>query len=61
MEDVLTDVRRITDVIKAPLRVEIDTGWRGAFNIVRTIRDMLKYGAGAVHMEDRVGYKAMLA
>ncbi|MBS1805367.1 MAG: methylisocitrate lyase [Acidobacteria bacterium] len=57
MEDVLTDVRRITDVTSLPLLVDIDTGWGGAFNIARTIRSMIKAGAAAVHMEDQVGAK----
>ncbi len=57
MEDVLTDVRRITDVTTLPLLVDIDTGWGGAFNIARTIRSMAKAGAAAVHMEDQVGTK----
>jgi methylisocitrate lyase len=57
MEDVLTDVRRITDVTTLPLLVDIDTGWGGAFNIARTIRSMIKAGAAAVHMEDQVGAK----
>ena len=57
LEDVLTDVRRITEVTSAPLMVDIDTGWGGAFNIARTIRSMIKAGAGAVHMEDQVSAK----
>jgi len=57
MEDVLTDVRRITDACALPLLVDIDTGWGGAFNIARTIRQMIKAGAAAVHMEDQVGQK----
>ena len=57
MEDVLTDVRRITDACALPLLVDIDTGGGGAFNIARTIRSMIKAGAGAVHMEDQVGQK----
>ena len=57
MEDVLTDVRRITDVTTLPLLVDIDTGWGGAFNIARTIRSMIKAGAAAVHLEDQVGAK----
>src|ERR1700760_3912580 len=57
MEDVLTDVRRITDVNTVPLLVDIDTGWGSAFNIARTIRSMIKAGAAAVHMEDQVGAK----
>ncbi len=57
MEDVLTDVRRITDVTALPLLVDIDTGWGSAFNIARTIRSMIKAGAAAVHIEDQVGAK----
>src|SRR5450432_4024799 len=48
MEDVLTDVRRITDVTSLPLLVDIDTVWGGAFNIARTIRSFEKAGAAAV-------------
>ena len=57
MEDVLIDIRRITEVTTLPLLVDIDTGWGGAFNIARTIRSMIKAGAGAVHIEDQVGTK----
>jgi len=57
MEDVLTDVRRITDASSLPLLVDIDTGWGSAFNIARTIRSMSKAGAAAVHIEDQVGAK----
>src|SRR5450432_3240692 len=57
LEDVLIDVRRITEVTTLPLLVDIDTGWGSAFNIARTIRAMIKAGAGAVHMEDQVGAK----
>jgi len=57
MEDVLTDVRRITDASSLPLLADIDTGWGGAFNIARTIRSMTKAGAAAVHIEDQVGAK----
>jgi methylisocitrate lyase len=57
LEDVLTDVKRITEVTSLPLLVDIDTGWGSAFNIARTIRSMIKAGAGAVHMEDQVGAK----
>jgi methylisocitrate lyase len=57
MEDVLTDVRRITDASDLPLLVDIDTGWGSAFNIARTIRQMIKAGAAAVHIEDQVGAK----
>jgi methylisocitrate lyase len=57
MEDVLTDLRRITDVTTAPVLVDIDVGWGGAFNIARTIRNMDKSGAAAVHIEDQVMQK----
>jgi methylisocitrate lyase len=57
MEDVLIDLRRLTDVTTLPVLVDIDTGWGGAFNIARTIRSMQKAGAAAVHMEDQVGTK----
>ena len=57
MEDVLVDVRRITEVTSLPLLVDIDTGWGSAFNIARTIRSMQHAGAAAVHMEDQVGAK----
>lgn len=57
LEDVLTDVSRITEVTTLPLLVDIDTGWGSAFNIARTVRAMIKAGAGAVHMEDQVGAK----
>jgi methylisocitrate lyase len=57
MDDVLIDVRRITDASSLPLLVDIDTGWGGAFNIARTIRSMINAGAAAVHIEDQVGAK----
>ena len=57
MEDVLIDVRRITEAASLPLLVDIDTGWGGAFNIARTIRSMIKAGAAAVHIEDQVSAK----
>jgi methylisocitrate lyase len=57
MEDVLTDVLRITGATSLPLLVDIDTGWGGAFNIARTIRAMIKSGAAAVHIEDQVSAK----
>jgi methylisocitrate lyase len=57
MEDVLVDVRRITEVTTLPLLVDIDTGWGGAFNIARTIRSMQRAGAAAVHIEDQVSSK----
>ena len=57
MDDVLTDVRRITDVTELPVLVDIDTGWGSAFNIGRTIKSMIKCGAAAVHIEDQVQAK----
>jgi methylisocitrate lyase len=57
MEDVLTDIRRITDVCELPLLVDVDTGWGGAFNIARTVRSLIKAGAGALHIEDQVAAK----
>ena len=57
MEDVLTDLRRITDVTELPVLVDIDTGWGGAFNIARAIRAMSRTGAAAVHIEDQVQQK----
>ncbi len=57
LEDVLIDVRRITDVTNLPVLVDVDTGWGGAFNIARTIRSMIKAGAGGVHIEDQVQQK----
>ncbi len=57
MEDVLTDARRIVDATGMPLLVDIDTGWGGAFNIGRTIRNFERVGVAAVHMEDQVGQK----
>ncbi len=57
MEDVLTDLRRMTAVTDLPVMVDIDTGWGGAFNIARTIRSFIRDGAAAVHIEDQVGQK----
>lgn len=57
LEDVLIDVRRITDVTETPLLVDIDTGFGGAFNIARTIKSVIKAGAAAVHIEDQVQAK----
>ena len=57
LDDVLTDVRRITDATDLPLLVDIDTGFGGAFNIARTVKSMIKFGAGAVHIEDQVPAK----
>lgn len=57
LEDVLIDVRRITDAVETPLLVDIDTGFGGAFNIARTIKSVAKAGAAAVHIEDQVSAK----
>ena len=58
LEDVLTDARRITDVCDLPLLVDIDTGFGpSAFNIARTVRSLIKFGAAACHLEDQVGAK----
>jgi methylisocitrate lyase len=57
LEDVLIDVRRITDAVDTPLLVDIDTGFGGAFNIARTIKSVAKAGAAAVHIEDQVSAK----
>jgi methylisocitrate lyase len=58
LDDVLTDVRRITDVCDLPLLVDVDTGFgSSAFNVARTTRSLIKAGAGAMHMEDQVGAK----
>ena len=58
LDDVLTDVRRITDVSTLPLLVDVDTGFgASAFNIARTVRSLIKFGAAAMHIEDQVGAK----
>jgi methylisocitrate lyase len=58
LDDVLIDVRRITDVCDLPLLVDVDTGFgSSAFNVARTTRSLIKAGAGAMHMEDQVGAK----
>jgi methylisocitrate lyase len=57
LNDVIADVERISNASSAPLLVDIDTGWGGAFNIARTIRAMEKAGAAAVHLEDQVAQK----
>lgn len=57
LNDVIADVQRITSACDLPLMVDIDTGWGGAFNIAKTVRDMEKAGAAAVHMEDQVAQK----
>ncbi|MEA2079905.1 MAG: methylisocitrate lyase [Pseudomonadota bacterium] len=57
MDDVLIDVRRITDITQVPLLVDVDTGWGGAFNIARSVQSMIKAGAAAIHLEDQVPQK----
>ena len=58
LEDVLTDVRRITDVCSLPLLVDVDTGFgASAFNVARTVRSLVRFGAAAMHIEDQVGAK----
>ena len=57
MDDVLIDVKRISNSTSLPLLVDIDTGWGGAFNISRTIKEMINAGCAAVHMEDQVSQK----
>src|SRR5436305_12129472 len=58
LDDVLTDIRRITDVCDLPLMVDVDTGFgASAFNVARTVKSMIKFGAAAMHIEDQVGAK----
>lgn len=57
LEDVLIDVRRITDAVDTPLLVDIDTGWGGAFNIARSVKSVAKAGAAAIHIEDQTQSK----
>jgi methylisocitrate lyase len=57
MDDVLIDIRRITEASTLPLLVDADTGWGGAFNIARTVRSFTKAGAGGMHIEDQVQSK----
>jgi methylisocitrate lyase len=57
LDDVLTDVRRITDVCSLPLLVDIDTGFGGAFNLARAVRSLIKAGAAGCHIEDQVQAK----
>jgi methylisocitrate lyase len=57
MNDVLEDARRITAVVDTPLLIDIDTGWGGAFNIARTIKESIRSGVAAVHIEDQVAQK----
>ena len=57
MDDVLIDIRRITDASSLPLLVDADTGWGSAFNIARTVRSFIKAGAAGLHIEDQVAAK----
>jgi len=57
MNDVLEDARRITAAVDTPLLIDIDTGWGGAFNIARTIKESIRAGVAAVHIEDQVAQK----
>src|SRR5690606_28014634 len=57
LHDVLIDVDRITSACPLPLMVDIDTGFGGVFNIARTVKSLVKQGAGALHMEDQVAIK----
>ena len=57
LNDVLEDVRRITAATELPLMVDIDTGWGGALNIAKTVKEMIRGGAAAAHMEDQVSQK----
>ncbi len=58
LDDVLTDIRRITEVCDLPLLVDVDTGFgASAFNVARTTKSLIKFGAAAMHMEDQVGAK----
>jgi len=58
LDDVLTDIRRITDICDTPLLVDVDTGFgASAFNIARTTRALIKFGAAGMHIEDQVGAK----
>ena len=57
LQDVLTDVERITNVCGLPLLVDVDTGWGGAFNISRMVKSMISVGAAGIHIEDQVEQK----
>jgi methylisocitrate lyase len=57
LDDVLIDIRRITDACALPLLVDADTGWGGAFNIARTVKSFIKFGAAGMHIEDQVQAK----
>ncbi len=57
LQDVLIDVERITNATSVPLLVDADTGWGGAFNIARTVKSLINYGAAGLHIEDQVSQK----
>jgi methylisocitrate lyase len=57
LNDVCEDVRRITGKCDLPLLVDADTGFGSAFNIARTCRDLIRAGAGGMHLEDQVSAK----
>ncbi len=57
LNDVIEDAKRITSITELPLLVDIDTGWGGAFNISRTIKEMYRSGVASIHIEDQVGQK----
>jgi methylisocitrate lyase len=57
LDDVLTDLRRITDISELPVLVDVDTGFGSAFNIARTVKSLIKFGAAALHIEDQVQAK----
>ncbi len=57
LADILTDIGRITDVCDVPLLVDVDTGFGGAFGIARTVRELIRHGAAAMHIEDQVSQK----
>lgn len=57
LQDVLVDVERITNATSLPLLVDADTGWGGAFNISRTVKSLINYGAAGMHIEDQVSQK----
>src|SRR5690606_24513146 len=57
LNDVCEDIRRITGATEVPISVDADTGWRGAFNIARTVKEMTRAGAAGFHIEDQVAQK----
>jgi methylisocitrate lyase len=57
LDDVLTDLRRITDISQLPVLVDVDTGFGSAFNIARTVKSIIKFGGAALHIEDQVQAK----